>query len=314
MFEEVLLSSIKSVIGDKYIGDDCAYINDTGLVVSQDNLIEDVHFSLKYMSFYQLGYKSAMVNISDIAASGCVGDKIYMTVGLSLPKNISDNFIKEFYTGLRTACDKFGVKIIGGDLTGADKIMVSITVFGINKNGRISSRKNAKTGYVIVTDGFHGSSAAGLKILKNNMDLKNPDYQKYILAHLSPEAQINFGKFISLNVREDYAMMDSSDGLADALYKIAVASNKSVVLDFSKVSYEKDLENLFPNEYKDMVLYGGEDYCLIAAVPEEFAIRNGLNIIGKVIEKEKDFHLKIINCEKNDVCVNNLDKCFNHFK
>ena len=165
MKEEEFLSVIKSIIGDKYIGDDCAYVKDLELVLSQDSLVEDVHFSKKYTTPYQLGYKSAMVNISDISASGCGGVK-YILVSLSLPKYIDNDFIKEFYEGLNFACKKYGTDIIGGDLTGSDKIMISITILGETEGVKVSSRKNAKEGQVIVTSGPHGSSSAGLKLLQ----------------------------------------------------------------------------------------------------------------------------------------------------
>ena len=114
MKEQQILSTIKNIIGDKYIGDDCAYLNDLGIVVTQDNLVEGVHFDITYMTPFQLGYKSAMVNISDIAASG--GIPKYMTVGLSLPKDIELGFVDEFYNGLKSA------------LSGVEVIVVSSTV------------------------------------------------------------------------------------------------------------------------------------------------------------------------------------------
>ena len=232
MKEEEFLSVIKNTVGNKYIGDDCAYLKDLGLVISQDSLVEDVHFKLSYITPYQLGYKSAMVNISDICASG--GKPLYMSVALSLPKNVTPEFIKEFYTGLKTACN--GIDIIGGDITGADKIMISITIIGSTKNRNISSRANAQSGHVIVTSGPHGSSAGGLNLLTEN---KSNDI--LINAHLCPKAQIDFSEKISTNIEENYAMMDSSDGLADSLLKIAQASDKTLLIDFSKVSFDKSI-------------------------------------------------------------------------
>lgn len=311
MKEEDFLTTIKSVIGNKYIGDDCAYLKDIGIIISQDNLVEDVHFSLKYTTIYKLGYKSAIVNISDICASGAKGK--YMSVGLSLPNSTDNEFIKEFYNGLKCACTKYGYEIIGGDITGSKKIMISIAVIGTDKNVKISSRKNAKTDYVIVTSGTHGLSAAGLKLLKNNISPDNNNYSLYINSHLMPEAQADFSKIISENIKEDYAMTDSSDGLADALYKIAKESNKTIILDFNKVNNDKNLENLFKKDYKDLILYGGEDYQLVGAVPKEFADKYGLKIIGKVIDKEKNIPLKVINFDKQDLIIDNIDKCFNHF-
>lgn len=304
MKEEQIITTIKSIIGDKYIGDDCAYLKDLGLVISQDSLVEDVHFSLKYTTAYQLGYKSAMVNISDISASGGRGK--YITVALSLPKNISIEFVEEFYKGLKEACGD--IEIVGGDITGSDKIMISVTIIGITNGRKISSRSNAQNGQVVVVSGEHGSSAGGLKLLQNNKDEKD-----LINAHLMPKAQTEFSEKISANITEEYAMMDTSDGLADALFKIAKSSDKTIIIDFDKIPYNKKLKKIFPKEYKDLILYGGEDYQIVATVSEEFAKKNNLHIIGIVEEKQKDTVLKIEKYNNKDLRINNLDKCFNHF-
>ena len=120
MKEDDFLKIIKTLVGKKYIGDDCAYIKALGIVITQDSLVEDVHFSMKYMTPYQLGYKSGKVNISDIIASG--GIPKYISVALSLPKTTTNEFVEEFYQGLINSIDK--VEIIGGDITGSDKIMI----------------------------------------------------------------------------------------------------------------------------------------------------------------------------------------------
>ena len=99
MKEQLFLETIKSAIGDKYIGDDCAYLEDLGIVVSQDSLVEDIHFKTEYMTPYQLGFKSMMVNLSDISASGA--EPKYVSIALSLPKTIENDFIKEFYEGAK---------------------------------------------------------------------------------------------------------------------------------------------------------------------------------------------------------------------
>ena len=95
MKEKEFINIIKNTLNSELIGDDCAYLKDLGIVVTQDSLVEDVHFSRKFSSPYQLGYKSAMVNISDVCASGA--KPLYLTVSLSLPDDIDGEFIKEFY-------------------------------------------------------------------------------------------------------------------------------------------------------------------------------------------------------------------------
>ena len=301
MIEKELIEIIKNTINSEYIGDDCAYFKRLGIVVTQDNLVEDIHFSLKYTTGFELGYKSAMVNLSDIAASG--GRAECLSVGLSLPNYIDEGFVKSFYEGMKFASEN--VEIIGGDITGADKVMVSVCAIGSDKNRKISSRKCAKVGQKICVSGVHGSSALGLKLLsEGNYDKNN----KFIKSHLMPQAKLNISKQIAENINYDYAMMDTSDGLADALFTIAELSKVKLAVDFSKIPYEKELENF--DNWKDLILYGGEDYELVATLNDN--IPDGMTIIGEVKEGcgveifDKD---KIFNLKKNDL----LAKTFNHF-
>jgi thiamine-monophosphate kinase len=138
MREKEFISKIKSILNSNYIGDDCAYLPDLGIVITQDSLVEGVHFSLEYMTPYQLGYKSVMVNLSDVASSGA--EPKYLTIALSLPANIDENFVEEFYQGAKEACGK-GIQIVGGDITGADKVYVSVSAIGSTEFRKIASRK-----------------------------------------------------------------------------------------------------------------------------------------------------------------------------
>jgi len=272
MKEKELIKVIKQELNSNYIGDDCAYIKNLGIVITQDNLVEDVHFSMKYISPYELGYKSAMVNLSDIAASG--GKAECLTVGLSIPNNLDKTFVKDFYNGMKLACK--GVEIVGGDITGAEKIFISVTALGTSKGRKISSRSNAKIGQKICVSGLHGSSAAGLRILNNrNLDKEN----KFVKAHLTPVARLDISENIGKNTNYDYAMMDTSDGLGEALFAISEKSNVKLVVDFDKIPYDKDLEK-FEN-WQDMILFGGEDYELVATL---FDAPCGMNVIGEVQE------------------------------
>ena len=139
MNEIKIIDTIKEILSNNYIGDDCAYLKDLNIVVTQDSLVEDVHFLRKSITPFQLGYKSVAVNLSDIYASGGIAK--YLTVSLSLPKDIDSDFVKNFYEGAKSALN--GAEIVGGDITGSDKIFVSITAIGSTKGRRISSRKNA---------------------------------------------------------------------------------------------------------------------------------------------------------------------------
>lgn len=306
MKEQLFLETIKSIIGDKYIGDDCAYLKDLGIVVTQDSLVEDVHFKMDYFTPAQLGYKSIMVNISDVTASGAVPR--YVSIALSLPTETSKDFIKEFYTGVKKALDLYdNVEIIGGDITGSDKIVVSICAIGLTSNCKISSRADAQEDQIIVTTGFHGSSSGGLELLLNGSTHQN----SLIEAHISPCAKLIESQLISKNIDEPYAMMDTSDGLVDALYKIAKASKKTLVVDFDKIKFDAKLKELFPDNYIEKILYGGEDYQLVATVPKSLLPKlNSWYEIGVVKLGSPVLQL---NMNKKTIIIDNIDKCYNHF-
>lgn len=273
MREKDFITTIKNILNSNYIGDDCAYLKDLGIVITQDSLVEDVHFSQKYMTPYQLGFKSVMVNISDVCASGA--EPKYLTIALSLPANIDKKFVEEFYKGAKFACNGVA-EIVGGDITGSDKVCVSVCAIGSTIGRKVSSRKNAKVGYKVVLSGLHGSSAAGLNLLTKGK--KEPI--QFIKAHLEPLAQLKFGEKIGKNITTDYAMMDTSDGLMDSLSTIAYESGVLLKIDFDKISYDKELKQF--NDWHDLILFGGEDYGIVAVVPQNFDC-DGI-VIGKVVE------------------------------
>ena len=303
MNEKELIKIIKSTLNSDYIGDDCAYLKDLGIVVSQDSLVENVHFKRDLITPYQLGYKSVMVNISDICASGA--EPLYLTVSLSLPKDVDESFVEEFYKGAKAALN--GAKIVGGDLTGSEKIYISVTAIGSDKGRKISSRANAKVGYKVIVSGEHGNSAMGLKLLLDRTCTHQPhpdgnEGEKFISAHLTPTAQRYFSHQIASQIKVDYAMMDTSDGLADALIQIAKASDVTLSIDSEKIPHDARVG-------MDLVLYGGEDYQLVAAVPQNF-LQNitDYTIIGEV--KSSGTGLEIDGKSYTDID----SKLFNHFK
>lgn len=300
MKEKEFINIIKTTLNSDYIGDDCAYLKDLGIVISQDSLIEDVHFKREFITPFQLGYKSVMVNISDICASGA--EPAYLTISLSLPNNINSDFVKNFYEGAKSACSK-DVKIVGGDITASDKIYISVCAIGNAKDRNISSRKNAKEGYKVVVSGLHGSSCAGLKLLLSG----KTEPQKFVKSHLEPQAQTEFGRNAGKNIVKPYAMMDTSDGLMDALSTIANESAVLLEVDFDKIPHDKDLEKF--DKWEDMVLFGGEDYGLVAVVPQEFDFGTKIGRAKQGLEVNLKINGQIIHYSKQDV----EDKIFNHF-
>lgn len=301
MKEKEFITIIKNTLNSPYIGDDCAYLKDLGIVVTQDSLVEDIHFSTKFISAFDLGFKAVMVNVSDVAASGA--EPKYLTVSLSLPSNVKEDFVEEFYNGCKKACGN-DVQIVGGDITGSEKIYISICAIGKTLGRNISSRKNAKIAQKVIVSGIHGSSSAGLKLL---LEGKNSP-EKFIKSHINPFAQVEFGKNISTTVKEPYAMMDTSDGLMDGLSTIANESGVLLDIDFDKIPYDKDIEQ-FEN-WQDLVLFGGEDYQILATVPQNFQGGFEIGVVKEGLGVNLKLRDKITHYSKQDV----EKKVFNHFK
>lgn len=301
MKEKEFITIIKNTLNSPYIGDDCAYLKDLGIVVTQDSLVEDIHFSTKFISAFDLGFKAVMVNVSDVVASGA--EPKYLTVSLSLPSNVKEDFVEEFYNGCKKACGN-DVQIVGGDITGSEKIYISISAIGKTLGRNISSRKNAKIGQKVIVSGIHGSSSAGLKLLLKG---KNSP-EKFIKSHINPVAQVEFGKNISTTVKEPYAMMDTSDGLMDGLSTIANESGVLLDIDFDKIPYDKDIEQ-FEN-WQDLVLFGGEDYQILATVPQNFQGGFEIGVVKEGLGVNLKLRDKITHYSKQDV----EEKVFNHFK
>ena len=244
MKEQKLIEIIKETLTDgSFIGNDCADLKDIGLFVTQDSLVEDVHFSLKTITPYQLGQKAVAVNISDLAATLCNPE--YISVGLSIPDRISEDFVKELYRGIDFACQQYNVKVTGGDITSADKVYISITAIGRRRHSIDTGRNFAKEGDFILSTGFYGSSAAGLYALQNGKNIS----ENIISAHLTPRARLDEAHIMGNHVEENIAVTDTSDGLADSLYKIAKASNVSINVNFSDIPIQDDVKK-FANDNK----------------------------------------------------------------
>lgn len=319
MKESDYLKIIKEELTDSsLIGDDCAFLSsailkNNGLFVTQDSLVEDVHFKLSGITPYQLGKKSVSVNLSDLAA--VCATPLYITISLSLSKDITDEFVRDFYRGVNEVCTKYGVIVAGGDLTGSEKIYVSICAIGKKETNVQVSRKNAVVGDYVVTTGVHGDSAAGLMLLLQESGKSD---NSLIKAHLEPVPQIEKSKILANIVNSDFAMMDTSDGLADALYKISKDSKVSMEIDFDLIPVSDDLKRIFQDSYKPMVMWGGEDYQLLFCI--EPSIYNKLDKnkffkIGEVVKQNGD---NIVNVKdgKNFYIINSEvfeKKSFKHF-
>lgn len=303
MKELEFLKIIKETLNNSsYIGDDCAYLDDLDIFVTHDTLVEDEHFSLYTTTPFLLGRKAIAVSLSDLAAAMAVPK--FVTVSISLPEDKDEDFVRELYRGINEICSEFNVKVIGGDITGSEKTVVSVCAIGKKNSLFISSRSNANRGDIIVATGHFGSGACGYYSLKNFLMLD----EKVLLAHTDPIPRVNEGIMLSRIIDRDIAMIDSSDGLADSLWRIAKESNHSILLDYDSVPIEDEVKKFaqYNNaKLSDLVLWGGEDYELIACVNKEtFEIldKSIFKPIGKVLNKDfnpcvlvksKDFELKI---------------------
>jgi thiamine-monophosphate kinase len=317
MKELDFLKVIKETLTDShYIENDCADLKDIGLFITQDTLVEGVHFDLKTTTPYKLGQKAIAVNISDLATTIC--NPAYISIGLSIPNSISEEFVREFYRGINDACLKYNTVVTGGDITGADKVFISVTAIGRRRHEINISRSYAHVGDFIITTGNYGASAAGLAALQNGWSVSD----EILNAHLMPEARLFEAHEAGKHIENDLAIMDTSDGLADALYKVAKASNVSINVNFDDIPVLDEVKNLAKEknvDLKDWVLWGGEDFELVFFVPYFlFAMLSskGFKYIGTVTEKlSDDSTVTIIEKDKKLIIDEKMfnEKIFNHF-
>lgn len=271
----------------EFLGNDCAkiydYVSHLPLIVTHDTLVQDVHFSLNTTNPYELAIKSVSVNVSDLRASLALPK--YLSISLSMPENISSSFVEKFYEGIEFACNKYKCCVCGGDLTKSDKIVISICAIGQQIRRLEVGRQYAQEGDLVLLFGKVGYSDIGLRELTVN----NQEKSIFTQAHLQPEIDLDLiYKFSELPLTSLCAM-DTSDGLADVVYKISTASNCSIEIngnnlpisdDFMKKCTELNLD------YKKVLMYGAEDFSLITTLNPEYArILNvdDFSIIGKVI-------------------------------
>lgn len=317
MKELEFINIIKNTLTySNFLGDDCAFLEDLDIFTTHDSLIEDVHFSRSTTSPYLLGRKSVAVNLSDLAAS--LSEPKYVSVSLSLPSSIDENFVKEFYRGINDICEEYNVKVVGGDITRSEKVFISILAIGKKTANHLTSRSFAKKGDLVLTTGNYGASACGLFCLQNNLKAHN----SIIEAHTNPTPKVKEALEVAKNVSNNISAMDTSDGLMDAIFKISQASKCKIEVDFNKLPVKNEVIEIAKNNninYEDWVLWGGEDYELIICVPET-TYKNLdpsiFKVIGKVTEEKTNGEVMLeINDSKltitNDIFEN---KSFKHFE
>ncbi len=281
----------------KGIGDDAAVIDagDKVILLSTDLLVEGIHFDLTYMPFKHLGYKAAVVNISDIAAMNGIPKQ--MTVSLAVSSRFSAEALDELYAGVVMACNKYKVDLVGGDTSSNVKgLMISVSIIGEAKKEDVVYRSGAMPGDLICVTGDLGSAYIGLLILEReksvfqvdpNMqpELSGFDYQ--IGRQLRPEARTDIRNLLIGTGVKPTSMIDISDGLASEVLHICKQSNTGCRLFEAKIPIDEYTKEL-AKEYKIIpsvaALSGGEDYELLFTVKqddyEKIKDVAGISIIG----------------------------------
>jgi thiamine-monophosphate kinase len=267
--EQVLVKKIKEWTGSSYIGDDCAVLAD-GKLVSSDTLVEGTHFRLDFTNWRQLGWKSCAVNLSDIAAMA--GRPRYLTVALTLPATCPDleQSLEQFYLGFTQCARAFGAEIVGGDLTVGPHFVVNVTAIGESHESGLLLRSGAQPGDVVVVTGTFGSSAAGLELLLQGCGASSlGGREELLLAHLEPQPRLAEALALVGLVGSRGALMDASDGLADALWQIAEQSQVDIEVELEAIPRSTAMSSFAQasgvNPYQ-WALYGGEDYELVATI------------------------------------------------
>lgn len=292
----------------KGVGDDAAVIDNTDLqtVISTDMLIEGIHFDLMYSPLKHLGYKSVVVNLSDIYAMNAEPRQI--TVSIAISNRFSVEALEELYDGIRKACEVYEVDLVGGDTTSSLKgLMISVTAIGVGQKEKIVYRDGAKVGDLICVSGNLGAAYLGLQILERERQiyLSNPDVQPelddqtYLLERqLKPEARRDLVRHFAANQLVPTSMIDISDGLASELYHICKQSKVGVFVEESGIPIHPDAEQQalkFKLDPVTCALSGGEDYELLFTIDpkdvDKVKYLPDIYIMGEVVKAKEGVKL-----------------------
>ena len=300
------------------IGDDSAIIDNSKslTLITSDMLIEGIHFDLSFFPLKHLGYKSVVVNLSDIYAMNGCPNQIILNIGIS--SKFSLKAIDEFYDGIKIACDEYSVDLVGGDTTSSiTGMVISCTAIGTVLKKNISLRSGAKEHDVLCVSGDLGRSFLGLKILQREkrVFLNNPEmqpklnsYKNIIEKQLRPVARVDI-----INILKKYkiipsSMIDISDGLASEILHLSEASNLGVKIFEEKLPILEETKLVakeFDLNFSNCALNGGEEYELLFSItPNEYELikKNNIDIkpIGYFI-KDKSKKIVLSNDKEDEL-------------
>jgi len=289
--KDTLVRKDNVVVG---IGDDAAVLKPDPRqlqLFTTDMLIEDIHFCMKTISPWQLGYKAMAVNFSDIAAMG--GEPRHAVVSLAANENTDADFIVQLYEGMKAICRRYGVNIVGGDTVASPAGMaINVAVLGEVAPDRVLLRSGAKVGDLVLVTGTLGNSGGGLDLLARD-DWQNYAFAaKLVKAHREPIPQVQAA--LSIAAKGATSMDDVSDGLASEANEIASASKVGMRIYAEKIPLSPELRQaavLTGKPALDYALYGGEDYELLFTTSPDQASQLGstaagvpVTVIGEVVD------------------------------
>jgi thiamine-monophosphate kinase len=296
--KNIELQNVSSLLG---VGDDAAVIDHFGkqTVVTTDLLLEGVHFDLMYTPLKHLGYKSIIVNLSDVYAMNAIPTQVTISLGLS--NRISLEALDEFYEGVYAACRQYGVDLVGGDTTTSQKgFVISVTAIGEVTPDRFVKRSTAQKGDLLCVSGDLGAAYIGLLFLEREKKifLESPGVQPdlegetYVVGRLlKPEARKDIIEFFAEQEILPTAMMDVSDGLSSEILHICKQSNLGCVLYEDKIPIAEESRLAafkFEIDPTTCALSGGEDYELLFTVSqsdyEKVSANANISIIGYMTE------------------------------
>ena len=290
------------------VGDDAAVIDHFGkqTVITTDMLVEGIHFDLMYTPLKHLGYKSVVVNLSDIYAMNAT--PTHITLSIAFSNRFSQEALDEFYEGVYAACENYAVDLIGGDTSTSQKgLFISVTAIGEITPEKIVKRSGAQKGDLVCVSGFLGGAFLGLTILEREKKiyLENPgvqpdlEEQQYIVGRmLKPEARKDIIEFFEKNDILPTSMIDVSDGLSSEILHICKQSNVGCKLYEEKFPIHDDAKQFAYKLELDptaCALSGGEDYELLFTVPQseydKLVLNEQISVIGYINEIEEGVHL-----------------------
>ena len=291
------------------IGDDCAilsYPSDRDLVVTTDLLVEGIHFDLVYCPLKHLGYKSVMVNLSDVYAMNATPRQI--TVSIAVSAKFTVEALEQFYEGIALACEKHGVDLVGGDTTSSmTGMMISITAIGEVEKGKAVKRSSAKPNDLICVSGDLGGAFVGLQILEREKYVFNQSgvqatklegYDYVLQRQLKPEARKDIIERLATLSIVPTSMIDISDGLSSELMHICKNSGVGCKVYEDKIPVNEETSRV-ANEFNILpltcALNGGEDYELLFTVDinsyHKLSMATDVRIIGNIVAKEEGMFL-----------------------